>query len=305
VACRQVAWSHEKDRAVPFFAARWNTVSVKAIAAAGGRRLSQSVAHRGGGLGLVAAAMLIVGLHLTFVSQVCPGGCVGISATLGESPDAWAVGWIASVLAVTAVLVLAGVAARLMAVVNAVAALAALGAAPERRSRPTVRAQRWGRATVSGASVCVLALACLGAFLPFATLSCGFGCPLYQPASASYMGALAGSGQGRVVVGLLVAAALATAVRVPGRGKLFASITALLLALAATVLVSFDSLNAATRVLGWPYGIPTVPGVGYYVLQIGTAACVVLSVLLVSADHPTWRLFRRGGLGAQEAAGSA
>jgi hypothetical protein len=118
VACRQVAWSYEKDRAVPFFAAQWNTVSVKAIAAAGGRRLSQSAAHRGGGLGLVAAAMLIVGLHLTFVSQVCPGGCVGISATLGESPDAWAVGWIASVLAVTAVLVLAGVAARLMAVVT-------------------------------------------------------------------------------------------------------------------------------------------------------------------------------------------
>jgi hypothetical protein len=64
--------------------------------------------------------------------------------------------------------------------------------------------------------------------------------------------------------------------------------------------VSFDSLNGAVRVLGWQYGIPTAPDVGYYVLQIGTAVSVLLSVLLVTADHPNWRLLRRAGLGRRE-----
>jgi hypothetical protein len=332
---------------------------VKAIAASGGRqrRRSQSITQRARGFSLVAAVMLIFALSPSFVSQVCTG-CVGISATLGESTDAWAVVWIASVLAVTAVFVLAGVAARLMAMVNAVAALAASGLAVfeglvafphvlaaaelvpggvvhalgpgyyvllmagvlavgsaaamllahtdrERLTRSSASVPRWGIAAAGGASLCVLALAAAGAFLPFATLSCGFGCPPDQPASASYAGALAGSGAGRIVLGLLVAAALATALRVAGRGKALASIAALFLALAATVLVSLDSLNAATQILGWPYGIPAVPVAGYYVLQIGTAACVVLSMLLVTADHPTGGLFRRSGLGVRSAAGSA
>jgi hypothetical protein len=58
-------------------------------------------------------------------------------------------------------------------------------------------------------------------------------------------------------------------------------------------------MQRSWRDLGWQYGIPTVRDAGYYVLQIGTAVCVVLSVLLVATDHPNWSLFRRAGLGGR------
>jgi hypothetical protein len=53
--------------------------------------------------------------------------------------------------------------------------------------------------------------------------------------------------------------------------------TALLLSLVTVVLVSFDSLNAAVRVLGWPFAIPTCPERGYYLLEVGSAMGAVLS----------------------------
>jgi len=307
--------------------------------------------------------MLIAALFPTFVSQVCPlgpPGCSGLSAPLGESADAWGVAWIAGVLAATAVLFLAGVPGRIVAMLNAVASLAAVGLAifegvvafphvlgsaelvpgglslafgpgyylflvggglavaaatamamvlarddGERDMAPGALVRRWGAVAIGRASLCVLAVSCVGAFLPFVTVSCGFGCPPFTPPWVRYSGSLIGGVDGPIVIALLVFAALATVVRMTGQGKAFASTAAEVLTLAAAVLVSFDSLNGATRVLSWPYTIPTVPDPGYYVLQIGTALCVVLSVLLLTADHPTWRVLRRAGVGARNPAPSA
>jgi hypothetical protein len=324
------------------------------------------VAPLAGGCSLLGAGLLIAALFPTFVSQVCrsspsnPFGCVGISASLGESPDGWAVAWIAGILAVTAVLFLARVSGLLVATLNAVASLAALGlaifegvvafphvldsaelvpggishalgpgyylflaggalavgaatamamvlargdAASEVASHAMVR--RWGVVAIGRASLCVLAAACVGTLLPFVTLHCGFGCPPFGPPFAKYSGSLVAGLDGPIVITLLAAAGLATAIRMAGQGKVVASSAALVLTLAAAVLVSFDSLNGATRVLGWSYGIPTVPDPGYYVLQIGTASCVILSVLLVTADQPTSGLLRRVGIGRREPAPSS
>jgi hypothetical protein len=309
-------------------------------------------------LSLVAAAVLIAALFPTFVSQVCPGGCSGISASLGESPDAWAVAWIAGILAATALLFLARTRVRLIAMLNAFASLGALGLAviegvmafprvlgsAELVPGGVVHAlgagyylfligavvavgaagamllahgdggrefglngmvRRLGAAVICRASLCVIALACVGAFLPFATVSCGFGCPPDTPAFALYSGGLVAGFDGPILIALLAFAALATLVRMTGQGTVRASAIALLTTLAATVLVSFDSLNGATSVLGWPYAIPTVPAPGYYVLQTGTALCVVLSALLVTADHPTWGILRRVRVGAPDSARTA
>ena len=97
-------------------------------------RTNPSVARGAGGVGVLAAALVLAALFPPFVSQGCPG-CSAASAAqvlysetaLRASPDAWAVVWIVTVLGATAVLFLAGIAPRLMAVVNGAASLAALG----------------------------------------------------------------------------------------------------------------------------------------------------------------------------------
>jgi hypothetical protein len=185
--------------------------------------------------------------------------------------------------------------------VGAAAAMLVANETGEREVGPWVL-RHFGVRAVGVANICVLGAACAGVFLPFVTLSCGFGCPPFGPPLALATGRLAGSPDAPIVIALLAGAALATAIRIAGQGKVVASSAALLLTLIAAVLVSFDSLNGATRVLGWPYSIPTVPDAGYYVMQIGTAVCVVLSVLLVTAGQPTWPLLRRAGFGAREPA---
>jgi hypothetical protein len=303
--------------------------------------------------------MVTAALFLPFVSQ----GCAGCSAFYGTglpvaalrvSPDAWAVVWILSILASTAVLFLAGVAVRLTATVNAAASLATLGLAifegavafPRilpaaelvpgmpvyyvldpgyylfliggavavgaaaamwlvgggERVGPTALGRPEAEAAVGWACLVVLAIAFAGAFLPFVALNCGFGCPAFVgPSPGSFSGAIVASADGLLVLILLGAASLATTVRLAGRSKALASSTALLLAFAATALVSFDSLNGATRVLGWPLAIPAIPEQGYYLLQIGSALAVVLCFVLVVADRPTWGLHRGLGLRGSEA----
>ena len=331
----------------PFHAGGWDAVRMKEIAAPARHPHPLSRwAPLAGACSLLGAALLIAALFPTFVSQVCPGGCVGISASLGESPDAWAVAWIAAILAATAVFFLAGIPARQIAMLNALAAVAALGLAVFEGAMAFPRvldaaedvpggvvyalgpgyylvligavlaagsgaamllthresdrgidlgavARRWGGRAICQASLCLLALACVGTFLPFVTVSCGFGCPPLAPPWVAYSGSLIGGVDGPIVIALLAFAALATAVRISGQGKMLASSATLFLSLAAAVLVSVASLNGATRVLGWPYAIPTVPDAGYYVVQITTALSVVLSALLVTADHPTWGGRRR------------
>jgi hypothetical protein len=333
----------------------WHAVRVKEVSASGRIPLRSGswVARVAGGSSLLAAALLIAALSPTFARQVCPlgpFGCSGLSASLGDSPDAWGVAWIAGTLAATGVLFLAGVSGRLVTTLNALASLAALGLAifegvvafphvlsaaelvpgglvvglgpgyylfliggavavgaatammlarsdRERATAPSAPVRRWGVVAIGRASLCMLGMALIGTFLPFVTLSCGFGCPPFGPRLALASGGIVAGIDGPVVMTLLAGAGLATAIRITNGGKLVASTAALLLTLAATILVSFDSLNGAERVLGWQYGINTVPDVGYYVLQIATAVGVVLSVLLVTADHPTWGLFRRSGEG--------
>ena len=146
-----------------------------------------------------------------------------------------------------------------------------------------------------------LGVAGVGAFLPFAGLNCGFGCPPFGGPFVLVSGALVGGADGAVILALLIAAACAIAVRMTGHGNPLASTIALVLTLAVTALVSVESLNAATRVLRWPYGIPTAPEQGYYVLQAGAAIAAVLAVLLVSADRPTWRLQRPSADTSREA----
>jgi hypothetical protein len=332
---------------------------VKEIAAAGRSRARGRgwILPGACGCSLAAAAILVAALYPTFVSQVCPGNCVGTAAPLRQSPDAWAVVWIAGILAVTALLVLTRMASRLMTAVNALAALAGLGLAVFEgvvsfprvldtaedvvgtptfvfgvgyflfliggviavcataamlvvagRSRSVageLSSRTPGFASAAWASLCVLAAATIGLFLPFVTVSCGNGCPPDTPTSATYTGAFAASMDGRIVIGLLVATALAMAAHLVGWSKRRASITALSLMLVATVLVSIDSLNGAARVLGWPYAIPTVPAPGYYVLQAATALCAVLSVLLVVDDKQHRGVARQVGLRVRRSAGNA
>lgn len=325
-------------------------------------RARRCLASGAGGASLLAAAMVTAALFLPFVSQGCAGcsafyGAGLPAAALRVSPDAWAVVWIVGILTSTAVLFLAGVAVRLVAILSAAASLATLGLAifegavafprilPAAELVPGVLVYyvldpgyylfliggavavvaaaamslvggdkgivpralgHPGAAAVGWACLVVVAIAFAGAFLPFVALDCGFGCPAFVgPSPGSFSGAIAGSGDGLVVLILLGAAALATTVRLTGRSMALASSTALLLAFAATALVSFDSLNGATRVLGWPFAIPTSPEQGYYFLQIGSALAVVLSFVLVVADRPTWRLHLGLGLGGREATRSA
>ncbi len=100
-----------------------------------------------------------------------------------------------------------------------------------------------------------------------------------------------------MVVGLLLAAVMATAADLAGRRPRLTSTAALLFALAAAAVVSFDSLNASSRVLGWPYAIAILPGQGYYLLQAGSAAAAALSLLRVFADRPRWPFHRKPDLG--------
>jgi hypothetical protein len=290
-------------------------------------------------------------LFPTFASQGCPG-CSGFvadglpSAALRASSEAWAVVWVIGILAATAILFLAGVASRLAAMVNAVAALVGLGLAiyegavafpgslpaelvphvpvfyvldagyylflggalvavgaatlmllmrSDREGEPTQRALTSQTvASIAGwACLASLAIAGVGAFLPFARLNCGFGCPSFSgPPQALVSGAIVGSADGAIVLALLVAAAFAIALRLAGHGKPMASTIALVVTLAVTILVSFESLHAATRVLGWIVAIPTAPEQGYYLLQAGAAIAAVLAVLLVAADRPSWRIQR-------------
>jgi len=170
---------------------------------------------------------------------------------------------------------------------------------------PAALARRPGVLAIGRASLVLLVLAFAGMFLPFVTVSCGFGCPPFAPSFVEYSGNFVTSFDGPVVIALLAGAALATVIRMSGQGTVVAPVVSAFFALAAAILVSFDSLNGATSVLRWPYPIPTVPDPGYYVVQIATALCVVFSVLLVSADHPSWRLLRRTGLGSREPAPTA
>jgi hypothetical protein len=333
---------------------------VKEIPASGRlpRHFGRWLAPVAGGSSLVAAGLVVASLFPAFVSQVCPGGCEGISASLGQSPDAWAIAWIAGVLAATAALVLAGVAARAVTALNAAAALAALGLAIFEgvmafprvlgsaelvpggivhdlgpgyflmlaggvagvcasaamllatryggiEIRPVALAGRPGVVAIGRASLVLLIVAFAGMFLPFVTVSCGFGCPPFAPSFVVYSGNFVTSFDGPIVIALLAGGALATVIRMTGQGKVVAPVAAAILTLAAAILVSFDSLNGATRVLAWPYPIPTVPDPGYYVVQIATALCVLLSVLLVTADPPSWAVLHRIGPGSREPAPSA
>lgn len=302
---------------------------------------------------LLGTALLIAGLIPPFVAQVCPGCSAFDAASLPDamfrdSPDAWAVVWIASVLVASAVLFLAGVARYLVARVSAATSLAALGLAifegavafprvldaaelvpgglayalesgyylcligavvavgaaaamllvsgheedtlaPRGYARPSVQiAVRWLRLSS-------LALAFAGMFVSFAGLHCGFGCPPFQPPHTRFDGAMIGSADGWIVLTLVAGAMIATALRLTGRGSVLATRIALLLSLAAAGLVSFDSLHAATRVLGWAYEIPTSPELGYFLIQAGSASSVVLSFVLMTADGSTWGLRRRAG----------
>jgi hypothetical protein len=156
-------------------------------------------------------------------------------------------------------------------------------------SRPWVAVRPWVPSLAGWACLAALAFAVAGAFLPYATLNCGFGCPPFAaPLTGSFAGTMVRGDDGRIVVALLVVAAIAIAAFLAGRRKPLATGIALLLSLAATALVSFDSINAATRVLGWPYAIPTSPELGYYLLQAGSGLAVVLCIVLASADRPTW-----------------
>jgi hypothetical protein len=189
----------------------------------------------------------------------------------------------------------------ILAVGAALLMLLAGGTEDERNASSAVSRPR-AAAFAGWACLAALILAVAGAFLPYATLNCGFGCPpLAAPLTRAFDGAMVAGADGRIVVALLVAAAIAIVARLAGRRKPLATGIALLLSLAATALVSFDSLNAATRVLGWPYAIPTSPELGYYLLQAGSALAVVLSVVLVSTDRPTWWRHRWVGPTARKA----
>jgi hypothetical protein len=301
---------------------------------------------------LVAAGLILAALFPPFATLDCPGCSARVplvSGALRYGADAWAVLWIVGVLAVTATLFLAGMAIRLMAALNAVAALAALGlsifdgvmAIPRvlnvaasaygypvsgpldpgyylflfggalavaaaaamllwggtggKEVIPRVLRSR-GRPVAGWACLASLAVAIGGAFVPFATAACG-PCHFFLPPAGSFSGTLAGTVDGRVVLGLLVAAGMATAAGLAGRRPPLTSTAALLLALAAAAVVSFDSLNAGSRVLGWPYAIGTLPGQGYYLLQAGSAAAAVLALLRILADRPRWPSHRRPDLG--------
>lgn len=173
--------------------------------------------------------------------------------------------------------------------VGAALAMLVEGGNDDEPNASTVVSRPWVPAFAGWACLAALTFAVSGAFLPYAALNCGFGCPPFAaPLTGSFAGTMVAGADGRIVVALLVAAAIAIAARLAGRRKPLASAIALLLSLAATALVSFDSLNAATRVLGWPYAIPTSPELGYYLLQAGSALAVLVSVVLVSAERPTW-----------------
>ncbi len=164
-----------------------------------------------------------------------------------------------------------------------------------REGQPTQRAlaNQRGASIAGGACLAALATAGVGAFLPFARLNCGFGCPPFAgPPQAQVSGAIVGSADGAIVLALLLVAASAIALRLAGHGKPLASAIALVATLGITMLVSFESLNAATRVLDWNYAIPTAPEQGYYLLQAGAAIAAVLAVLLVATDQSTRRLQR-------------
>jgi hypothetical protein len=83
---------------------------------------------------LLAAAVLTAGLFPPAVSQGCPGcselTSAGLPAgTFWAGPDTWAAIWIIALIVAAAALFLAGVAARLVATVSALASLAAVGLA--------------------------------------------------------------------------------------------------------------------------------------------------------------------------------
>src|SRR5438552_16372657 len=77
--------------------------------------------------------MLIAALLAPFVSLECPGCPPALQpfpgAALRSSPDAWALIWIIGIVVAAAVLFVAGVAARQMAVVSAVTSVVAIGLA--------------------------------------------------------------------------------------------------------------------------------------------------------------------------------
>jgi len=308
---------------------------------------------------LLAAAVMTAGLFPPAVSQGCPGCSAFSSAdlpagTFWASPDTWAALWMIALLVATAALSLAGIAARLVATVSALASLAAVGLAlfdgavmfpgtlpaelvpgvpvyyvlgpgyylfllggvvavgaatamlllsgnpadGERRgltTRPRIVAG------VGWLCLASLAVASVGALLPFAVLNCGFGCPPIAVTHAAFSGPIVGGAAGWVVLVALLAAAMATLVRLAGRRRPLSSCIALLLALLAAVLVSFESLNGGRGVLGWPFTIPIAPEWGYYVMQTGTALAVVASFVLVAADPPSLGLHPRGGFRTQEA----
>ncbi len=172
----------------------------------------------------------------------------------------------------------------------------------EREVAPNALASPRVATTAGWACLASLAIAGVGAFLPFAGLNCGFGCPPFgAPPLVLFSGAIVGSADGSIVLALLVGAAFAVGLRLAGHGKPLASTIALVMTLAVTALVSFESLNAATRVLGWSYSIPTAPKQGYYLLQVSAAIAAVLAVLLVAADRPTWHLQRPNADTAREA----
>jgi hypothetical protein len=156
-------------------------------------------------------------------------------------------------------------------------------------------------AAVGWVGLASLALASVGAFLPFAVLNCGNGCPPIQVTAAVSSGPIVGGAAGWIVLVVLVAAAAATLVRLAGRRQTLSSCVALLLSLLAAVLVSFEGLNGGSGVLGWPFAIPIAPEWGYYVMQTATAFAVVASFVLLAADPPSLGLHRRGGFRTHEA----
>ena len=158
---------------------------------------------------------------------------------------------------------------------------------------PRALASIGGGGVLGWACLAALGLAFAGGFLPFVGLNCGAGCPPFAPPHSSFQGALMGSPDGWIVLTLLAAVAIVTAMRLAGLRRRLPGGTIVLLSLAAAALISFDSLHGATRLLGWPFPIPTRPELGYYLLQAGSAMSVVLSLVLVLADRPTGGPLRR------------
>ena len=132
-----------------------------------------------------------------------------------------------------------------------------------------------------------LGLCFAGLFPPFASLVCVF-CPLGSGPDR-YAGNLLGGADGPAVLGLVLAAVVATilfVVRAPD-GRLAAA-AALLFSLGAIALVTVDAVTSAQRVLDWNFSVPTAVRVGFYLALAGGVIASAWAALMVSAHGDRW-----------------